>query len=86
MSKKYTTKQEIHLEIPYERTERDDTRSAAYQLKAFIDELQTPEKLRNAFNTLIRYQAVSADDGKFNEAYSIATERRDRILDRIAKL
>jgi len=82
MTKKYAK------EIPFETADKleDDRRYAVHQLRGFIDELQTPEKLRNAFNTLIRYQAVSADDGRFNEAYAIATERRDRILSKIAKL
>ena len=81
MTKKYTTKQEI----PYERSDRDDPRYAVHQLREFIEVLQKPERLRNAFNTLIRNQAITADDGQFNKAYLTAMERRDHILNRIDK-
>ena len=80
--KKYTTKQEI----PYERPDRDDPRYAVHQLREFIEVLQKTERLRNAFNTLIRNQAITADDGQFNKAYLTAMERRDHILNRIDKL
>ena len=85
MPKKYTTKEEI---IPLERADKlkDDPSYAVNQLKEFIEVLQKPERLRNAFNTLIRNQAITADDGQFNKAYLSALECRDHILNRIDKL
>lgn len=82
MKKKYTK------EIPLERSGelKDDPRFGVHQLKEYIEMLQAPEKLRNAFNTLIRSQAVSADDGKFNQAYQDAIERRYYVLDKLDKL
>ena len=55
MKKKYTK------EIPLERSGelKDDPRFGVHQLKEYIEMLQAPEKLRNAFNTLIRCLARS---------------------------
>jgi hypothetical protein len=82
MTKKYTKEIPLTKSVNLE----DDPRYAVHQLREFIEVLQKPERLRNAFNTLIRNQAITADDGQFNKAYLTAMERRDHILNRIDKL
>jgi hypothetical protein len=64
----------------------DDTRHAVYCLREFIEQVQTPERLRTAFDTLLQYRAITANDEKFGKALEEAEIIRTFIIGQIDSL
>lgn len=69
-----------------ELDKRDATRHAVYCLRDFIEQVQTPERLQNAFDILAQYGAINVEDQRFGKVLEEAEVMRTFIIDQIDSL